>query len=143
MPSDFQFTLQATDARTAGRAGLWQTPHGIVETPAFMPVGTKATVKGVWPNQLRAIGVQKVLANTYHLALRPGSEVVRDLGGLHRMMNWDGPILTDSGGFQVFSLAELRQITDEQVVFKSHLDGSLLQLSPEREIGRASCRERV
>lgn len=134
MPSDFQFTLQHTDTTTSGRAGLWQTPHGIVETPAFMPVGTKATVKGVWPAQLRQIGVQKVLANTYHLALRPGSEVVRDLGGLHTIMNWDGPILTDSGGFQVFSLAELRQINDERVVFKSHLDGSLLDLTPERAV---------
>jgi queuine tRNA-ribosyltransferase len=134
VPSDFQFTLQHTDTTTSGRAGLWQTPHGIVETPAFMPVGTKATVKGVWPAQLRQIGVQKVLANTYHLALRPGSEVVRDLGGLHKIMNWDGPILTDSGGFQVFSLAELRQINDERVVFKSHLDGSLLDLTPERAV---------
>ncbi len=134
MPTDFQFTLQATDSGTAGRMGLWQTPHGVIETPAFMPVGTKATVKGVWPSQLKAIGVQKILANTYHLALRPGPEVVRDLGGLHRMMNWDGPILTDSGGFQVFSLAELRQINDEQVVFKSHIDGSLLQLSPEKAV---------
>jgi queuine tRNA-ribosyltransferase len=132
--TDFQFTLQHTDTSTSGRAGLWQTPHGIVETPAFMPVGTKATVKGVWPGQLRQIGVQKVLANTYHLALRPGSEVVRDLGGLHKIMNWDGPILTDSGGFQVFSLAELRQINDERVVFKSHLDGSLLDLTPERAV---------
>lgn len=132
--TDFQFTLQHTDTSTSGRAGLWQTPHGIVETPAFMPVGTKATVKGVWPSQLRQIGVQKVLANTYHLALRPGSEVVRDLGGLHKIMNWDGPILTDSGGFQVFSLAELRQINDERVVFKSHLDGSLLDLTPERAV---------
>jgi queuine tRNA-ribosyltransferase len=132
--SDFHFTLQHTDTTTSGRAGLWQTPHGIVETPAFMPVGTKATVKGVWPAQLRQIGVQKVLANTYHLALRPGSEVVRDLGGLHKIMNWDGPILTDSGGFQVFSLAELRQINDERVVFKSHLDGSLLDLTPERAV---------
>ena len=134
VPTDFQFTLQHTDTTTSGRAGLWQTPHGIVETPAFMPVGTKATVKGVWPGQLRQIGVQKVLANTYHLALRPGSEVVRDLGGLHKIMNWDGPILTDSGGFQVFSLAELRQINDERVVFKSHLDGSLLDLTPERAV---------
>lgn len=99
-----------------------------------MPVGTKATVKGVWPSQLKEIGVQKILANTYHLALRPGPEVVRDLGGLHQMMNWNGPILTDSGGFQVFSLAELRQLDDEQVVFKSHIDGSLLQLSPEKAI---------
>ena len=99
-----------------------------------MPVGTRASVKGVLPEQLRAVGTQMVLANTYHLALRPGAEVVRDLGGLHVFMNWDGPILTDSGGFQVFSLAELRQIDDERVVFRSHLDGSLLELTPERAI---------
>ncbi len=99
-----------------------------------MPVGTKATVKGVWPAQLREVGVQKILANTYHLALRPGSRVIAEVGGLHRFMGWDGPILTDSGGFQVFSLAELRQLTDEHVVFKSHIDGDILTLSPSRAI---------
>ena len=93
------------------RVGRLTTPHGPVETPAFIPVGTKATVKGVRPETLREIGVEIVLANTYHLALRPGSEIVRDLGGLHAMMGWDGPILTDSGGFQVFSLANLRRMT--------------------------------
>jgi queuine tRNA-ribosyltransferase len=97
-----------------------------------MPVGTRGTVKGVWPHQLRDIGAQMILANTYHLALRPGERVVRELGGLHQFMNWDGPILTDSGGFQVFSLAELRSMDDDKVVFKSHVDGSLLELSPER-----------
>ncbi|MCL4127297.1 UNVERIFIED_CONTAM: hypothetical protein GTU68_027655 [Idotea baltica] len=99
-----------------------------------MPVGTLGTVKGLLPEQLKAVGVQKVLANTYHLALRPGSEIVRDLGGLHRFMDWDGPILTDSGGFQVFSLSSMRKMTDEKVVFRSHIDGSLLELSPERAV---------
>jgi queuine tRNA-ribosyltransferase len=97
-----------------------------------MPVGTQASVKGLTPEQLRRVGVQQILANTYHLALRPGPEVIAELGGLHRFMGWDGPILTDSGGFQVFSLTSLRKLEDEQVVFKSHLDGSLLELSPER-----------
>jgi queuine tRNA-ribosyltransferase len=127
----FRFHLEATDSATGARAGLWETPHGVVETPAFMPVGTRGSVKGLWPHQLREAGAQKILANTYHLALRPGSEVVRDLGGLHRFMNWDGPILTDSGGFQVFSLSDLRRMDERSVVFKSHIDGSLLELSPE------------
>ncbi len=128
----FEFDLMTSDVQSSARRGRWQTPHGVVETPAFMPVGTQASVKGLTPEQLRRVGVQKVLANTYHLALRPGPEVVADLGGLHGFMNWDGPILTDSGGFQVFSLASLRKMDDEKVVFKSHLDGSLLELSPER-----------
>jgi queuine tRNA-ribosyltransferase len=127
----FRFHLEATDSATGARAGLWETPHGVVETPAFMPVGTRGSVKGLWPHQLRESGAQKILANTYHLALRPGAEVVRDLGGLHRFMNWDGPILTDSGGFQVFSLSDLRRMDERSVVFKSHIDGSMLELSPE------------
>jgi queuine tRNA-ribosyltransferase len=130
----FAFELQHVSTTGAARAGEWRTPHGGVETPAFMPVGTKATVKGVWPQQLREIGVQKVLANTYHLALRPGPEVIADLGGLHRVMNWDGPILTDSGGFQVFSLSDTRKVDDDRVVFRSIVDGSLLELSPERAV---------
>ena len=128
----FRFELLRSDTSTAARRGRWTTPHGVVDTPAFMPVGTQASVKGLTPEQLRRVGVQKVLANTYHLALRPGPEVVADLGGLHGFMGWDGPILTDSGGFQVFSLTALRKLDDEKVVFKSHLDGSLLELSPER-----------
>ena len=108
------------------------TPHGVVETPAFMPVGTQASVKGLSPEQLRRVGVQKVLANTYHLALRPGADLVADMGGLHGFMGWDGPILTDSGGFQIFSLTQLRKLDEQQVVFKSHLDGSLFELSPEK-----------
>ncbi len=130
----FHFELEATDPVTGARVGRWQTPHGTVETPAFMPVGTLGTVKGLTPEQIRATGAQQVLANTYHLALRPGAEVVAELGGLHQFMQWDGPILTDSGGFQVFSLAKLSKINDEQVVFRSHIDGSLLELSPEKAV---------
>ncbi|MCH8829088.1 MAG: tRNA guanosine(34) transglycosylase Tgt [Planctomycetes bacterium] len=127
----FQFHLDAEETATAARAGRWLTPHGVVETPAFMPVGTLATVKGLLPGQLRDVGVQMVLANTYHLALRPGAEVVQELGGLHAFMGWNGPILTDSGGFQIFSLARLCRLDDEGVVFRSHIDGSLLELTPE------------
>lgn len=132
--SAFEFQLDAVDATTAGRAGRWSTPHGDLQTPAFMPVGTLGTVKGLLPAQLRETGTQMVLANTYHLALRPGSEIIAELGGLHRFMDWQGPILTDSGGFQVFSLADMRRLDDEKVVFKSHIDGSLLELSPERAV---------
>jgi queuine tRNA-ribosyltransferase len=132
--SAFRFDLHAADPHTAARVGRWHTPHGVVDTPAFMPVGTLAAVKGLTPEQLRATGAQQILANTYHLALRPGAEVVAELGGLHQFMQWDGPILTDSGGFQIFSLARLTGITDEQVVFRSHIDGSLLELSPERAV---------
>lgn len=128
----FSFHLDHTDHSTSARVGRWVTPHGVVETPAFMPVGTRGTVKGVWPHQLRDLGAQMILANTYHLALRPGEAVVKSLGGLHHLMGWDGPILTDSGGFQVFSLADLRELTDEHVVFNSHVDGAILALSPER-----------
>ena len=116
---------------SAARVGRLTTPHGTVETPAFIPVGTKATVKGVRPETLREIGVEIVLANTYHLAVRPGADVVRDLGGLHAMMGWDGPILTDSGGFQVFSLAGLRKVTDDGVRFRNHFDGAEMTLTPE------------
>ncbi|MBV08768.1 tRNA guanosine(34) transglycosylase Tgt [Rubinisphaera sp.] len=132
--ASFRFELQHTDPNTGARAGQWHTPHGIVDTPAFMPVGTLGTVKGLLPEQLKAAGAQMVLANTYHLALRPGADVVEELGGLHQFMNWSGPILTDSGGFQVFSLAKLSKLTDDQVVFRSHIDGSLLELSPEKAI---------
>jgi queuine tRNA-ribosyltransferase len=128
--SPFKFDLIATDG--LARAGVWHTPHGNVETPAFMPVGTLASVKGLTPDQLRATGARMVLSNTYHLALRPGADVVAEMGGLHRFMAWDGPMLTDSGGFQIFSLARLSKLTDQQVVFRSHLDGSLLELSPEK-----------
>ncbi|MBI1310605.1 tRNA guanosine(34) transglycosylase Tgt [bacterium] len=129
--SHFRFELEHVDAATGARAGRWVTPHGEVETPVFMPVGTQASVKGLTPDQLRQVGVQKILANTYHLALRPGSELIADLGGLHHFMGWGGPILTDSGGFQVFSLATLRKLDDDGVSFRSHIDGSLLELTPE------------
>jgi queuine tRNA-ribosyltransferase len=117
-----------------GRARLGQlrTSHGVIETPQFMPVGTQATVKALTPGDLRAAGVQVILANTYHLSLRPGHERIARLGGLHRFMGWDGPILTDSGGFQVFSLAHLGRVDDDGVTFASHLDGSQQRLTPER-----------
>lgn len=118
----------------AARCGRLLTPHGEVLTPCFMPVGTRASVKGVTPEQLKAAGATILLANTYHLALRPGDEIIRDLGGLHQFMGWDGPILTDSGGFQVFSLADLRRITDEGVIFRSHIDGQLLELTPAKAV---------
>ncbi len=127
------FDLLRTDTQTAARRGRLRTRHGVVETPIFMPVGTQGTVKGVTVDQLRELGAQIILGNTYHLNLRPGSELVRDLGGLHRFMGWDGPILTDSGGFQVFSLAKLRKMRDDGVEFRSHLDGKKLFLGP-REV---------
>ncbi|MCA9116294.1 MAG: tRNA guanosine(34) transglycosylase Tgt [Planctomycetaceae bacterium] len=126
----FEYQLEHVDPATGARAGRWITPHGVVETPAFMPVGTLGTVKGLLPQQLRESGAQQVLANTYHLALRPGAEIVAELGGLHEFMNWPGPILTDSGGFQVFSLSKMRKLDDEAVEFRSHIDGSLLRLTP-------------
>jgi queuine tRNA-ribosyltransferase len=127
-----RITIDACDG--AARLGRLETPHGVVPTPIFMPVGTRATVKGVTPDQLRAAGAHIILGNTYHLALRPGAEIIRDLGGLHRFMAWDGPILTDSGGYQVFSLTELRRVTDDGVVFRSHVDGQMLELTPERAV---------
>jgi queuine tRNA-ribosyltransferase len=133
-PRSFQFDLLATDTDTQARRGRLQTPHGAVETPAFMPVGTRATIKGLTPDLVWDTGSRMILANTYHLALRPGEETVNALGGLHRFMAWPGPILTDSGGFQVFSLAANAAITDDAVHFRSHIDGSALQLSPERAI---------
>jgi queuine tRNA-ribosyltransferase len=127
------FTLLQTDTATAARRGRLLTRHGVVETPIFMPVGTQGTVKAVTPVQLREVGAQMILGNTYHLNLRPGSELIRDLGGLHAFMGWDGPILTDSGGFQVFSLAKLRRVRDEGITFQSHLDGATVFLGP-REV---------
>ncbi len=126
------FTLLKTDARA--RRGRLTTPHGAVETPIFMPVGTQATVKGLTPRQVEECGARIILGNTYHLALRPGSGLVAAMGGLHAFMRWDGPILTDSGGFQVYSLAQSRKITDEAATFRSHIDGALLELSPERAV---------
>ena len=125
----FGFELSGRDGRA--RAGRMTTGHGVVETPSFMPVGTQGAVKAVTVDELRACGAEIVLSNTYHLALRPGHETIRDLGGLHRFMAWDGPILTDSGGFQVFSLESLRTIDESGVRFRSHLDGSPRELTPE------------
>jgi queuine tRNA-ribosyltransferase len=128
------FELLATDPRTAARRSRLSLPHGVVEAPAFMPVGTQATVKGLTVDAIRATGAQMILANTYHLALRPGEAVVRDMGGLHEFSGWRGPILTDSGGFQVFSLAQNAKVSETSVVFRSHIDGQLFDLSPERAI---------
>jgi queuine tRNA-ribosyltransferase len=125
----FEFEVVATDGNA--RAGILHTPHGSIPTPVFAPVGTAATVKAVPPRDLIEIGATLVLSNTYHLHLRPGDERIRDLGGLHRFMAWDGPILTDSGGFQVFSLTEINRIDDDGVTFRSHIDGSQRRLTPE------------
>jgi queuine tRNA-ribosyltransferase len=125
------FTFERIASAGAARAGVFTTPHGPVETPAFMAVGTLATVKALDPIELEAIGCQMILANTYHLHLRPGDEIVRSLGGVHRFMGWNGPMLTDSGGFQVFSLESLRTVTDDGVEFRSHIDGSRHRFTPE------------
>ncbi len=130
---EFHFEILKTDP-TGARLGRLTTPHGVIDTPAFMPVGTAGTVKGLTQQALAELGVQILLGNTYHLYLRPGHERIRRLGGLHRFMAWTGSILTDSGGFQVFSLADLRKVTEEGVVFRSHLDGSEHFLSPEKSI---------
>jgi queuine tRNA-ribosyltransferase len=127
-----QFQVIATDQ--SARLGRLDLPHAAVETPMFMPVGTRATVKGITPDHLKAVGAKIILGNTYHLALRPGDELIAELGGLHTFMGWDGAILTDSGGYQVFSLAEIRTLTDEAAIFRSHIDGRLLELTPERAV---------
>ena len=132
MEKSFTFELLAQQGNA--RAGVFHTPHGDIPTPIFAPVGTKATVKGVTPAQLHELGSQLVLANTYHLYLRPGDETVAALGGLHNFMSWDKPILTDSGGFQVFSLGDINSIDDEGVTFKSHIDGSSHRFTPEKSI---------
>ena len=129
---NFAFQLKKTDG--AARRGEFVTPRGAVQTPAFMPVGTQGTVKGLTPEQVRATGAEIVLGNTYHLMLRPGPERVAELGGLHKFMNWDRPILTDSGGFQVMSLSPLRKLTEQAVTFRSHIDGAMFELTPERAI---------
>jgi queuine tRNA-ribosyltransferase len=131
-PELFTYRLRARDG--AARCGTYMSAHGPVQTPCFMPVGTKATVKGVLPRELRELGAQVILANTFHLHLRPGEQIIEHLGGLHAFMSYDGPILTDSGGFQVFSLAELRRIDERGVTFRSPVDGSLVDLTPERSI---------
>ena len=126
-----KFELLKECSKTGARLGRLTTPHNVIETPIFMPVGTQATVKAMTPEELKAVGAQIILSNTYHLYLRPGYELVKKAGGLHQFMNWDRSILTDSGGFQVFSLAKLRNITEEGVEFSSHLDGSYHFISPE------------
>ncbi len=132
MPGPFSFSLISTDG--AARRGEFVTPHGRVQTPAFMPVGTQGTVKGLSPGDVRDTGAEIVLGNTYHLMLRPGAERIAALGGLHKFMNWTLPILTDSGGFQVMSLSELRKVDERAVTFRSHLDGTIIELTPERAI---------
>jgi len=129
---NFKFELLKECSRTGARAGILHTPHGDIETPIFMPVGTQATVKTLSPEELEDLGAQIILSNTYHLYLRPGHELVKRAGGLHKFMNWDHPILTDSGGFQVFSLGDFRTITEEGVLFSSHLDGSKHLFTPEK-----------
>lgn len=128
------YELLRKDTLSEARLGRVTTLHGTFSTPAFMPVGTQGTIKGVLMDQVAATGSEIILANTYHLMLRPGEKVVRDLGGLHRFMAWPGPILTDSGGFQVFSLADINRISNDGVVFKSHIDGSVVQLTPRRSM---------
>jgi len=131
--SPFTFDLDATEV--TARAGTFHTPHGDIETPVFAPVGTQATVKAVTPDQLTATGASLVLANTYHLYLRPGADLVAEMGGLHEFMQWQKPMLTDSGGFQVFSLSAIRKIDGDGVTFKSHIDGSMHRFTPESSIG--------
>jgi len=130
----FRFVLEGKDKESKARFGYFETIHGRVETPIFMPVGTVGSVKTVTPDELKDIGAQIILGNTYHLHLRPGDDVVKYFGGLHKFINWDRPILTDSGGFQVFSLSELKDINEEGVTFRSHLDGRKIFLTPEKSI---------
>ena len=130
----FRFQLDHLDAGCGARVATLCTPHGEVSLPAFMPVATRGTVKGVSVEQLRQSGAQMLLGNAYHLALKPGSDVVRRLGGLHQMMGWQGPILTDSGGFQIFSLARLTSVEEEGATFQSHIDGSTMVMTPEKSV---------
>ncbi|NJK38093.1 MAG: tRNA guanosine(34) transglycosylase Tgt [Oscillatoriales cyanobacterium RM2_1_1] len=134
MSTNFEFQVQARCDRTQARVGIFSTPHGQIETPRFMPVGTLANVKTLTPAQLKVAGAQMILANTYHLHLQPGEQIVAGAGGLHRFMAWPGPILTDSGGFQVFSLSEIRTIDETGVTFRSPHDGTMIHLTPERSI---------
>ncbi len=134
MSQSFSFQVQARCHQTQARVGLFSTPHGLVETPRFMPVGTLANVKTLTPAQLKASGAQMILSNTYHLHLQPGENIVAAAGGLHQFMAWPGPILTDSGGFQVFSLSEMRTITEDGVTFRSPHDGLMIDFTPERSI---------
>ena len=128
----FSFQINATDGKA--RTGVVSTTHGQIRTPAFMPVGTAATVKAMQPESVKSTGAEIILGNTYHLMLRPTAELIGSFGGLHKFMNWNGPILTDSGGFQVMSLSKIRKISEEGVQFQSHIDGSKHMLSPERSM---------
>ncbi len=132
--SALRFEIQAEDTNTQARCGVVHTAHGTFETPAFFPVATQATVKGILPELVRSVGTQGLLVNSYHLALRPGAEVVAAQGGLHRFMSWPHPLITDSGGFQVFSLGSLVRVSDDAVLFRSHLDGTLIEWSPEHAV---------
>ena len=134
MKENFSFELIKECPKTGARAGIFHTPHGDIETPIFMPVGTQATVKGLRPEDLNEIGAQIILSNTYHLFLRPGHEIIKQAGGLHKFMNWKKPILTDSGGFQVFSLSKLRKVIDDGVEFRSHLSGQKYFITPEKDM---------
>ncbi|MFT5525326.1 MAG: queuine tRNA-ribosyltransferase [Pirellulaceae bacterium] len=134
MDSPFTFQLLHRDAQSAARRSVFRTPHGDVQLPAFMPVGTQGTVKGLTAEMIAQTGAEMILGNTYHLALRPGEQTVRQLGGLHGFSRWPGPILTDSGGFQIFSLGKMTKVTEEAATFRSHIDGSKVVLSPERAI---------
>ncbi len=129
-----KFSVLKTDSRSSARCGLLETAHGTIQTPVFMPVGTRASVKSVEPHELNEQKVQIILANTYHLYLKPGNDILRAAGGVHRFMNWQGPLLTDSGGYQVYSLSDLRKISEKGVIFKSHLDGSKQQFTPENVV---------
>ncbi|MBW2438225.1 MAG: tRNA-guanine transglycosylase, partial [Deltaproteobacteria bacterium] len=135
----FDFKVIAQSKTTRARAGVIQTARGKVETPVFMPVGTLGTVKSLTPDELTSAGAQIILGNTYHLYLRPGCDVIEQFDGLHKFISWKGPILTDSGGFQVFSLAKLAKITEEGVTFQSHIDGSRHLLTPEKAIDIQTC----
>ena len=130
----FAFKVEADSPNCDARVGVFSTPHGDVPTPAFMPVGTQGTVKGILPGELRGVGTTMLLANAYHLHLRPGADLVAELGGLHKFMGWDGPILTDSGGYQVFSMADIARVDEQGVTFKSVIDGSQIRMTPERSI---------
>lgn len=130
----FKYTTKKVCSQSGARIGVFHTPHGDIETPVFMPVGTNATVKAITPKELDDIGAQIILSNTYHLYLRPGHELIKRAGGLHKFMGWNKPILTDSGGFQVFSLAGIRKVTDEGVTFQSHIDGSRHLITPEKSV---------
>lgn len=129
---NFSYEIKKVCKQSGARIGVFKTPHGEIETPVFMPVGTQATVKGLRPEDLKELGAQIILSNTYHLFLRPGEEIIKNAGGLHKFMNWDKPILTDSGGFQVFSLSKLRKISDEGVEFASHISGEKMFITPEK-----------